>query len=94
MEITCQRVYVTSGSIKCGEFLDLLKTGHILKDSAPWIKEVASDLVRTTTINKIFTFVLCHIGDRHGTVHTVQIKEIAVTKSSHSLPPVAGGPSV
>jgi len=27
------------GSIKCGEFLDYLKTGYLLKkDSAPWSK--------------------------------------------------------
>jgi len=27
------------GSIKCGEFLDLLRTGHLLKkDTAPWSK--------------------------------------------------------
>jgi hypothetical protein len=25
-------------SIKCGEFLDYLKTGYLLKDSAPWSK--------------------------------------------------------
>ena len=27
-----------SSSIKCGEFLDQLKTGQLLKDSAPWSK--------------------------------------------------------
>ena len=28
-----------SGSIKCGEFLDYIKTGYLLKkDSAPWSK--------------------------------------------------------
>jgi hypothetical protein len=27
-----------SGSIKCGEFLDQLQTGWLVKDSAPWNK--------------------------------------------------------
>ena len=30
-----------SGCIKCGEFLDLLRTGYLLKkDSAPWSERV------------------------------------------------------
>jgi len=33
----------TFGSIKCGEFLDSLKTGKLLKKgSAPWSKEVGT----------------------------------------------------
>ena len=35
----CERGNEPSGSIKCGEFLDYLKTGHLVKkDSAPWSK--------------------------------------------------------
>ena len=34
---TCECCNEPSGSIKCGEFLDYLKTGQLLKkDSAPW----------------------------------------------------------
>ena len=34
---TCKRGYEPSGSIKCGQFLDYLRTGELLKkDSAPW----------------------------------------------------------
>ena len=36
---TCVCGYAPSGSIKCGEFLDWLRTGQLLKkDSAPWRK--------------------------------------------------------
>ena len=36
---TCEYGNETSGSVKCGEFLDWLKTGQLLKkDSAPWTK--------------------------------------------------------
>jgi hypothetical protein len=31
----------TSGYIKCGEFLDWLRTCLLLKDSDPWIKYVS-----------------------------------------------------
>ena len=35
-----------SGSIKCGEFLDLLRTGWLLKkDSAPWSMEYITNFV-------------------------------------------------
>ena len=37
---TCECGNETSGSIKCGEFLDWLKTGYFMKDSAPWSKKV------------------------------------------------------
>ena len=33
---TCECDNEPSGSIKCGEFLDKLRTGQLLKDSAPW----------------------------------------------------------
>jgi hypothetical protein len=35
---TCECVNEPSGSIKCGEFLDYLENGWLLKDSAPWSK--------------------------------------------------------
>jgi len=36
---TCECRNEPSGSIKCGEFLEKLRTGEILKkDSAPWNK--------------------------------------------------------
>jgi len=36
---TCEGVKDPSGSIKCGEFLDYLKTGELLKnDCTPWSK--------------------------------------------------------
>ena len=36
---TCEWVNEPSGSIKCGEFLDYVRTGLLLKkDSAPWSK--------------------------------------------------------
>ena len=35
---TCNCGNEPSGSIKCGEFLDLLKTGWLIKDSVPWSK--------------------------------------------------------
>jgi hypothetical protein len=36
---SCKRGDKPSGSIKCGEFLDYLPTGYLLKkDSAPWRK--------------------------------------------------------
>ena len=35
----CERGNEPSGSVKCGEFLNQLKTDHILKkDAAPWRK--------------------------------------------------------
>ena len=34
----CERSYKPLGSIKCWEFLNYLKTGQLLKDSAPWSK--------------------------------------------------------
>ena len=38
---TCEFGNEPSGSIKCGEFLGLLRTDEILKkDSAPWSKPV------------------------------------------------------
>jgi len=38
---TCECGNEPSGPIKCVEFLDLLKTGQLLKrDSAPWSKYV------------------------------------------------------
>ena len=39
---TCKSGNESSGSIKCGEFLDLLRTGYLLKkDSAPWSEWVS-----------------------------------------------------
>ena len=39
MAVTCECGDELSVSIKCGEFLDWLKTGWLLKkDSAPWSK--------------------------------------------------------
>ena len=36
---TCECGNARSGSMKCGEFLDWLRTGQLLKkDSAPWSK--------------------------------------------------------
>ena len=36
---TCECGNESSGSIKCGEFLDYLRTGKLVKkDSAPWSK--------------------------------------------------------
>ena len=36
---TCECANEPSGSIKCGEFLDYLRTEELLKkDSAPWSK--------------------------------------------------------
>ena len=41
MEDTCECGNEPSGSVKCGEFLDWMKTGQLLKkDSAPWSKQV------------------------------------------------------
>jgi len=38
----CECVNETLGSIKCGEFLDKLRTGYLLKkESAPWSKSVS-----------------------------------------------------
>ena len=38
---TCECGNEPSGSKKCGEFLDWLKTGQLLtKDSVPWSKKV------------------------------------------------------
>ena len=39
---TCECANELSGSIKCGEFLDWLRTGQLLKkDSVPWSKQVS-----------------------------------------------------
>jgi len=35
---TCECGNEPSISMKCGEFLDSLKTGKLFKDSAPWSK--------------------------------------------------------
>ena len=37
---TCECGNEPSGSLKCEEFLDQLKTGQLLKESAPWSKYV------------------------------------------------------
>ena len=37
---TCECGNEPSGCIKCGEFLDQLKTCYLKKDSAPWSKQV------------------------------------------------------
>ena len=39
MAVTCECSNESLGSIKCGEFVDQLQTGQLLKkDSAPWSK--------------------------------------------------------
>ena len=42
---TCELGNEPSGCIKCGEFLDKLRTGSLLKDSAPWSKQVSMGFV-------------------------------------------------
>ena len=34
----CEYGNELSGSLKCGEFLEWMRTGQLLKDSAPWSK--------------------------------------------------------
>jgi hypothetical protein len=41
---SCESSNEPSGPKKCGEFLDLLKTGQLLKDSAAWSKQVNTKL--------------------------------------------------
>ena len=43
---TCKGYHEPSGSIKCGEFLDWLRSGLLFKkDSVPWIKYVITRCV-------------------------------------------------
>ena len=45
---TCECGNEPSGSIKCGEFIDQLRTAYLLKkDSAPWSKYVMKGLYFT-----------------------------------------------
>jgi len=49
---TCDCGNELSGSIKCGEFLDWVKTCSLLKnDSAPWIEcSILSDVLKHTSV--------------------------------------------
>jgi len=52
---TCECGDEPSGSIKCGEFLDHLQTGYLLKkDSAPWSKQVWERKRKSSIWNRIF----------------------------------------
>ena len=42
---TCECGDEPSGSIKCGEFLDQLKTGYHLKDSALWSNYISKTII-------------------------------------------------
>jgi hypothetical protein len=55
----CECDYVPSGAIKCGEFLDWLQTGWILKKgSALWSKEVYV-LLKKFSVSSGFLVVFC-----------------------------------
>ena len=53
---TCKRSNESLGSIKCGEFLDYVKTSQLLKDSALWSKLI-SNPSPTHFLTSIFTIL-------------------------------------